>query len=135
MTPSDLDKLTDDEKRVKIAILCSWKWVENPVNKIGGYWERGTLGVDGYERGDWGSRELGVGLPDYLSDLNAMNLAEHTLDCSQREKYAETLYRFIPAGECTISASYEGVYDFEGYFGLLHATAAQRAEAFLRAVL
>ena len=50
-------------------------------------------------------------IPDYCGDLNAMHEAENVLDETQAEDYEELL----------------GAYGF-------HATARQRAEAFLRTV-
>jgi hypothetical protein len=57
-------------------------------------------------------------LPDYLNDLNAMHEAEKVLyeDETQWKKYKDSFY---------------GIKEFDGH---LHATAAQRAEAFLRAL-
>ena len=63
-------------------------------------------------------------LPDYLSDLNAMNEAEKVLTVEQHSEYQWRL-RCIIAGK-----EIRGITDFE----LLHATAAQRAEAFLRTI-
>jgi len=54
-------------------------------------------------------------LPDYLSDLNAMHEAEKILNTNQAADYCELLRPII----C-------------GCWRLVHATAAQRAEAFLR---
>lgn len=54
-------------------------------------------------------------LPDYLSDLNAMHEAEKILNTNQAADYCELLRPII----C-------------GCWRLVHATAAQRAEAFLK---
>ena len=57
--------------RIKCAEIVGWKFVENPVTRIGGYWETGTPGRVGYKRGDWGSKELGIDLPDYPESADA----------------------------------------------------------------
>lgn len=61
----------------------------------------------------WPSR-----LPDYLTDLNAMHEAEKVLTGHQWTDYANVL---TDIGPCSRR-------------GMIHATAAQRAEAFLRTV-
>jgi hypothetical protein len=61
------------------------------------------------------------GLPDYLNDLNAMHEAEKMLTESQSAQYERRLMG---------SRSFVGAAEFWIY----HATAAQRAEAFLRTI-
>lgn len=55
--------------------------------------------------------------PDYLNDLNAMHEAEKTLDYDQRSAFVVRLSVMMNNG-----------------FEFCHATAAQRAEAFLRTI-
>jgi hypothetical protein len=57
-------------------------------------------------------------LRDYYNDLNAMREAEHVLTAETQEEYMRILQ------ELTFSR--------DGDWGFCHATAAQRAEAFLR---
>ena len=58
-------------------------------------------------------------LPDYLNDLNAMHEAEKVLDYNQMNRYQNIeLSRFVYTGTTWICS----------------ATAAQRAEAFLRTI-
>lgn len=98
--------ITEQEKRVKIALSCGWKlstvsperhpdWVCPPEN-------------DPHLCG--GPAELNV--PNYFESLEEMHKAEQFLtDNEQKHQYA----------------SYLGRHD---YWTLIHATAAQRAEAF-----
>jgi len=58
-------------------------------------------------------------VPDYLNDLNAMHEAEKTLPPAQFWEYADFLRQF-----------HNGL----GVDGYITATAAQRAEAFLRTI-
>lgn len=62
----------------------------------------------------------GVLLPDPLTDLNAIHDAEKVLTGTQNEDYWDEVAKLVP--------------DTKGMFGILHATAAHRAEAFLRTV-
>ena len=57
-------------------------------------------------------------VPDYLNDLNAMHEAEKVLTVQQR-------------GEMTLNIMHSNC---DGYWPQLHATAQQRAEAFLRTI-
>lgn len=77
--------------------------------------------------GDYGTRMNGwrdeeiAGLPDYLNDLNAMHEAEKALlkiddFCGYWETYSNVLTAKM------------------GCMDIFHATAAQRAEAFLRTI-
>ena len=63
-------------------------------------------------------------LPDYLNDLNAMHEAEKMLTEHQWDEY-ERVLRLV----CDGCSYFEGAGK-----ELLHATAAQRAEAFLRTI-
>lgn len=67
------------------------------------------------------------GLPDVLHDLNMMHAAETWLTPVQTEAYAEKLCDVIeiPAA-FTLTA--------RGVYLMVHATAPQRAEAFLRTI-
>ena len=67
---------------------------------------------------------VGQTMPDYLVDLNAMHEAEKMLTEHQWDEY-ERVLRLV----CDGCSYFEGAGK-----ELLHATAAQRAEAFLRTV-
>ena len=58
-------------------------------------------------------------LPDYLNDLNAMHEAERKLSAAFWDRYAQWLRELTSSNR---------------RFLIAHATAAQRAEAFLRAI-
>jgi hypothetical protein len=66
-------------------------------------------------------------VPYYPKDLNAMHEAEKIFDKTQRSKYANELHDVILTEENEDD-------DTEIDFAWLSATAAQRAEAFLRTV-
>lgn len=102
--------MTTEEKRIAIAQACGWvRW-----SKI----YRG--------RSEHGWKKEGhpflLTPPDYLNDLNAMHEAERTLSADNKTQdqwweWLKTVCSRDCAGSCTYAAA--------------HATAAQRADAFL----
>lgn len=71
-------------------------------------------------------------LPDYPNDLNAMAEAEKTLSPEQQEDYAHNLSQLIPQNEnCGPALDSDVDIMVHRQFDLLHATARQRAEAFV----
>jgi hypothetical protein len=108
--------MNPEQQRIAIAEICGWRLVEdNPDFEP--YWEepKGNM--------------IAVGsamhrLPDYLSDLNAMHEAEKILGDNQMMGFRGELVEMM-----------RPKYGFESACLLaIHATAAQRAEAFLRTV-
>lgn len=67
----------------------------------------------------------GVGLPDYLNDLNAMHEAEKVLSEKRIRSYAFILAQVLETSPTV---------DLDDQFLNIHATAAQRAEALLRTI-
>ena len=59
-----------------------------------------------------------IEIPEYLSDLNAMHDAEKVLQDGQWMDYSNVLIDVVPCSRR----------------GMIHATAAQRAEAFLKTI-
>ena len=119
--------MTDQEKRIKIAEVCGWREAfpqnkePHPETKKGG-----ILLPYRWINEKTGNRQQH--LPDYLNDLNAMHEAEKTLDANglicDRNIYSHKLRMLVhPATHMND--------DWLGWC-LLHATAAQRAEAFLK---
>jgi len=106
--------MTPEEQRVAIAEACGWIWHGDalwPKDPNNFYWKKGHLN---YKI-----------LPDYLNDLNAMHEAEKVLDPKGKDGSYEYWLRtvcHIPERE-----SANGRYFYR-------ATAAQRAEAFLRTI-
>lgn len=107
--------MTPTEQRIAIAEACGWEYHEFGDSMIPGWRHKNdTLG-------NWVEQD---GLPDYLNDLNAMHEAEKHLAPGQAYTYQDKL-RFVASRELQGEAQ---------LFFLLHATAAQRAEAFLRTI-
>jgi hypothetical protein len=65
-------------------------------------------------------------LPDYLSDLNAMHDAEDTLFGSVYDRYYNEIAKLIDPYDSDTARFAD--------FAVINATAAQRAEAFLRTI-
>lgn len=111
--------MTPEQQRIAIAKACGWTDFDNLLaDKIGG--------MRGWQGRKWHmskkSDDCWYPLPDYLNDLNAMHEAEGVLTISQRNRYGAILHTgFNP----------EGMH--QCYYAL-SATAAQRAEAFLRTI-
>jgi len=102
--------MTPKEQRIAIAEACGWKWVGHPdqVKATQGFTmpEKWVLSPDG-------EKHFRHDIPDYLTDLNAMHEAEKMLDFNQLKDMEESI------------SFHFGITPF-------HATAAQRAEAFLK---
>lgn len=65
-------------------------------------------------------------VPNYCVDLNAMHGAEELLDYEKSEAFSNAVADIVHA------ANHEKDYPFPWCFARIHATARQRAEAFLR---
>jgi len=108
--------MTKEQQRIAIAEACGWTKV------IGGLQPRGDS-TPKWWRCPKG-REL-RSIPDYLNDLNAMHDAEKTLSEKRIRSYAFTLAQVLDTSPTV---------DLDDQFLNIHATAAQRAEAFLRTI-
>lgn len=92
--------------RIKIAEACGWK-------PTGAHWGNGVPTF--WKLGE--PTKMLTELPDYLNDLNAMNEAEKMLTNEQWGTYSSKLWLITNQAPATYEC---------------HATASQRAEAFLR---
>lgn len=111
--------MTPEAQRIAIAETLGWKGPFHPENIAGmeGWWSQ--------HRGTWwinpeGERVMASSVPDFLNDLNAMNRAEKAAFDGSEELWERYLDIELPPicenGETPTEC----------------ATAAQRAEAFLR---
>lgn len=103
--------MNPEQMRIKIAEACG----------IVGPWETKITpcGCDG----QWDFfNSNGARLPDYPNDLNAMHEAEKIFDLDMQTKYLEILCEIVD------------IIKSNGWWTLCHATAAQRAEAFLKTI-
>ena len=107
--------MTPEAQRIAIAEACGWK--------------KGGLDCDGYQI--WihpsGARQYWAYVPDYLNDLNAMHEAEEVIRANQFRfvNYPQELFKVIARREWNGDLGYFT-------FNFINATAAQRAEAFLK---
>lgn len=102
--------MSPEKQKIAIAEALGWKRIANH------HFDRGIEKFVGYYQHP-SQKYICVtpnNLPDYPSDLNAMHKAEEYL------------------GDIDNWLKYEGFLDEGGTKFLFHATAAQRAEAFLR---
>lgn len=113
--------MTPEAQRIAIAKACGWTKVGSADQMIGQ--RPGTPFASSYAES----------LPNYLTDLNAMHEAEKVLpDLASDDTgvdqlgYCETLASVIGAQWTAKNAA--------DMWMLVHATAAQRAEAFIRTI-
>jgi hypothetical protein len=106
---------TREQKRIKIAEACGWKGIV-PQFAIG-YAPWRPKSYSEACMGDLDSIPQDP-IPDYCNDLNAMHEAEKLLKSEQHFTFQVELARVINTTTYPLN------------FALLHATAAQRAEAF-----
>jgi hypothetical protein len=108
--------MTNEQINIAIAKACGWKWTGSGPNKDA-HWRRNKNDKT-FKR----THEL----PDYCYDLNAMHEAEDKLEGMNKVEFAIQLCRVVgkdwPSG---IGG---------GSFAHIHATALQKAEAFLRTI-
>lgn len=112
--------MTLEAQRIAIAEACGWT-----VCKEEGYEDRGWY-PDTPEYGKKTDTTYFTRLPGYFTDLNAMHEAERALTKEQRDEWVAFMNaNFFCRGDHWPDKMHE-------LFDLAHATAAQRAEAFLR---
>ena len=117
MTSEEYDKLTDEEKRIKVAELCGWEhWAWEPEKS------RHVWGYNGATVFTKTKDEMSV-IPDYLNDLNAMYEALSTMTYEQNREYCHIL-KVNTLGQ-------DGMLFWRNATDLVNATAAQRAKAFV----
>lgn len=105
--------MTPEAQRIAIAEACGWKAVRGKTDK--GY---PLLLVPKNETISWVNART---IPDFLNDLNAMHRAEQCLNGTQQGMYAAELDNL----------AFTNLHED---FAIIHATAAQRAEAFLKTI-
>ena len=143
-----------EEQRIAIAKVCGWKFerVKKYIGDKTSITVTNPHGVscDGYPGEFYDSRDMVyfdfedifngpnkvVGpVPDYLNDLNAMNEAEKTITQRDRSIYWNELMKSVgPDGEVDLVDDYgeQSTSPSTSGFSIVHASAAQRSEAFLK---
>jgi hypothetical protein len=107
-----------ENQRIAIAEACGWRPYGNKTT-----WENGqTYGVPPNGNDEW------LQFPNYTEDLNAMHEACLKLNRFQKQTFFRALQ-----GVCSTSQK-ERAPTYAQEYELIHATAPQRAEAFLRSL-
>jgi hypothetical protein len=104
--------MTNEQKQITIAEACGWEILDAPL----------LYGDFACYAKDSSGQEF-PGIPDYLTDLNAMHEAEDRLTDGQCQRYISALIDVVQA---------ESTEDYREVFAIAHATAAQRADAFIK---
>jgi hypothetical protein len=112
--------MSDDQIRIAVATaLGVVKIVQSELDSRCFYGSKPVPGRDGVAEA--------VDVPDYPNDLNAVHAAEETLTDAACQHYIDLLV------EVTMANQMPGLPDGQhNYWLVYHATARQRAEAFLR---
>ena len=105
--------MNPEAQRIAIAEACGWRVVVN-MTKPG--FKPVIKGFSPYQTHSEMDTPA-ISVPEYLTDLNAMHDAEKRLNSQQQERFLKLL--FDNFGE-------------RGWWMIAHATATQRAEAFLK---
>lgn len=142
-----MNKMNPDKQQIAIAEACGWKWMRRmtEVGEPAGYnnssvWlfspghlegiDCQTVPVGRFERCDKPEKHNGFAYnaPNYLTDLNAMHEAEKVLTDTWRNIGSQ---RSVFTSHLLVMT---GGYYTVGFWPSIHATAAQRAEAFLKTI-
>jgi hypothetical protein len=113
-----ISNMSPEQKRIAIAEACGWKH----YGCTGCAYSPCVCNEWIHESTDFSATRL----PDYLGDLNACHEMEKTLTDDQVDSYLGALLTFTWRG-CKPSGQFRDL----GEWRTLHATAAQRADAFL----
>lgn len=106
--------MSDQEINIAIAEACGWRQSERNI----AHWHHVSEPYSHILTGD---------LPNYCNDLNAMHEAEKVLTHEQQIDYSRHIGKMVTSH---LPASRAAWMDY----GLINATARQRAEAFLRTI-
>jgi len=137
MTADQLSKMTDEQKRIKIAELCGLDVIYDPVGPQDrpDAWKNGwfTPLAAKERRVFWPSSSVVKVVPDYLNSLDAMHEVKKCLKCHSSEKltFVLNLARTLGMADPSTSA-YNGLED---YWLISNATPSQEADAFLMTML
>lgn len=135
--------MSPEKQRIAIAEACGWR-IQNPEELRVIYRSWIPPGKQPLHGAFYTSRP-----PDYLTDLNAMHEAEKVLTPEHASQFAACVeavvenHVWLQSGKsdevfkrqvCMNSGDPRGRPDYDILFTYVHATAAQRAEAFLRTI-
>ena len=116
--------MTREEQRIAIAEAVGWKrWDHSDVMNLEDAWSM----HEAFVLDPFGNPANINSIPAYLNDLNAIHEAEKLLTDEQAQVYFDNLSNVTGARLETLGVQY-GVCHFKMY----NATAAHRAEAFLK---
>ena len=107
--------MTPDQQQRAIEKVCGWKPHPDGI---------------GYYQGEHSVWKSSKPSPDYLNDLNACHEAEKVLTYEQKEQFVFWLNHLHPSADIHHAEKKRELR--LDVFDLVHATAAQRAEAFIR---
>lgn len=131
--------MTPEKQRIAIAEACGWTVEDSHVRGGKNLLLNGVL-----KHSEWFNDAckptlmlMRPWLPDYLSDLNAMHEAEKVLTPDQKRHYTFNLFKALTK-VTAVDLGYEDLklkgVSLTCVFAIVHATATQRAQPFLRTI-
>ncbi len=131
---TDIEAMTDEERRIATAELVGWKCQEGEEPRYGGTFKQAAwISPKGSIRHIAWQEKTVVGLPDYLGSLDACHEAESILpEEACVGAFVDALISVCQNGHL---CDRDGDYDYPACFGFAHATARQRNTAFLMVLL
>jgi hypothetical protein len=116
--------MNTDAQKTAIAVACGWKHIDNDPD-LYPYW----LAPKGDSRygNPLDANLFPKAFPDYLNSLNAMYEAGATMNLTDKYQYGKSICKIM-------NIDTEGGLDVVDIYYACHASAAQRAEAFLRTI-
>jgi hypothetical protein len=113
--------MNPEKQRIAIAEACGWTGLKE------------SMGYETRYRGTPSETTVWVSLPDYLNDLNAMHEAEKVLPDMASDDDVRDQLGYMETLADTLVAKWSSNNSADMWL-ITHATAAQRAEAFLRTI-
>lgn len=130
------NEMTPEEQQITIAQAYGWKlrWQNRGGAPLLDQKPKGHCWEVWIDPSGWGldNNFDPIYPPDYLNDLNAMHEVEKVLNADQCAEYVRYLALDHPTFCILPSEESDEVEVRYQYFSLINATAAQRAEAFLK---
>lgn len=123
--------MTAEQQNIAIAEACGWVDCEFHKPEPSDYTEPQPKP---FARGRKRPKDLWQEIPNYVADLNAMHEVARTLDAPHRALFECLLVEIVTKKEFNMSTQPISTMHYVDALSAIHATAAQRAETFLKTI-